>query len=310
MIQLLASSPGFLVGMCVLLGLIVGSFLNVVIHRLPIMLERQWRQQCEELAAQDMAAAAPAQPLKDAPAALSRERYNLAVPGSACPVCEAPIRPWQNIPILSYLFLRGRCATCHSPISLRYPAVEALAAILAGAVAWRFGFGWPLLAALALTWFLLALAVLDIEQQLLPDELTYPLLWIGLILSLWGPHPGGAAVPVDPRSAILGATFGYVSLWSVYHLFRLVTGREGMGYGDFKLLSALGAWLGWNMLLPIILIAAGVGAVVGTVTLRARGQSHSTPIPFGPFLAAAGWLVLMLGQPLVRHDLPFLAPFP
>lgn len=305
MIPLLASSPGLVVGLSMLLGLIVGSFLNVVIHRLPIVLERQWREQCEELAG-----SAPAVPGEDRPFARSQERYNLAFPGSACPVCGTPIRPWQNIPILSYLLLKGRCATCHSPISLRYPAVEAASALLGGAVAWRFGLGWPLLGALALTWFLLVLAVLDIEQQLLPDELTYPLLWIGLILSLWGPHPAGAAIPVEPRAAILGATFGYLSLWSVYHLFRLATGREAMGYGDFKLLSALGAWLGWNMLLPIILIAAAVGAVVGTVMLRARGQSHSTPIPFGPFLAASGWLVLMAGPRLIAQHLPFLVPSP
>jgi leader peptidase (prepilin peptidase) / N-methyltransferase len=310
LVQLLASSPAFLIGLCVLGGLMVGSFLNVVIHRLPIMLERQWREQCEEMAAQDAQAATPAPADQAGPPPVPRERYDLAFPGSACPVCRTPIPPLQNIPILSYLALKGRCASCHARIKARYPLVEALAALMSGAVAVRFGFGLPLVAALVFSWFLLALAVLDIEQQLLPDELTYPLLWIGLLLSLWGPAAGGATIPVDPRSAILGAAYGYVSLWSVYHLYRLVTGREGMGHGDFKLLSALGAWLGLNMLLPIILIASVGGAIVGIAMLRSRGQSHTTPIPFGPFLAAAGWLVLMLGRGLLQHALPFLAPFP
>lgn len=305
LIHLLAASQGLLIGACSLLGLIVGSFLNVVIHRLPIMLERAWREQHTEAAALEETAAGAG-----AAALPSAGRYNLAVPGSSCPACGAPIPPLQNIPLLSYLLLKGRCARCHAPISLRYPLVEALGALMSGAVAWRIGFGWPLLAALAFTWGLVALAALDIEQQLLPDELTYPLLWGGLILSLWGPHPGGAPVPVDPRAAILGATFGYLSLFSVYHLFRLITGREGLGYGDFKLLAGLGAWLGWNMLLPIILIASVTGVIVGTVMLRARGQSHATPIPFGPFLAAAGWLVMMLGPPLIRRELPFFTPFP
>jgi leader peptidase (prepilin peptidase)/N-methyltransferase len=200
---------------------------------------------------------------------------------------------------VSYVFLRGRCAHCGARISARYPLVEGLTGILCAAVAWKLGFGWPAAAGLVLTWFLVALAFIDIDHQLLPDSLTLPLLWLGLFLSLLAPFPGTAPIPVDMRSSIIGAIAGYLSLWSVYHLFRLLTAKEGMGYGDFKLLAALGAWLGWRMLLPTVLIAAAVGAVVGIALLAARGQKRSTPIAFGPFLAAAGWLMLMFGQELV-----------
>jgi leader peptidase (prepilin peptidase)/N-methyltransferase len=295
--ELLASSEVALVGICVLAGLIVGSFLNVVIHRLPIMLERRW--QSEEREEPDEAVAA----------APRHDRYDLAMPGSACPACGAPITALQNIPVISYLLLGGRCASCHARISIRYPLVEGLTGVISGLAAWRFGFGLPLAAALVLSWFLVALTFLDLEQQLLPDELTYPLLWAGLLLSLSGTNDHG--VPVDSRSAILGAVCGYLSLFSVYHLYRLLTGREdAMGYGDFKLLAALGAWLGWKMLLPVILLAAGTGAAGGLMLLRAHGRSLRTPIPFGPFLAAAGLVGLLLGEPFVARQLPFFVPFP
>jgi leader peptidase (prepilin peptidase)/N-methyltransferase len=298
-IALLASSPALLVGTCVLAGLIVGSFLNVVIHRLPIMLERRWQEECEEPDRQDESVAATPRVA----------RYDLAMPGSACPACGAPITALQNIPLISYLLLGGRCASCHARISIRYPLVEALTGAISGLIAWRFGFGLPLAGVLVLAWFLVALTFLDLEQQLLPDELTYPLLWIGLLLSLTATN--GHAVPVDPRSAILGAVCGYLSLFSVYHLHRLLTGRENaMGYGDFKLLAALGAWLGWKMLLPVILLAAGTGAVLGLMLLRARGKTLSTPIPFGPFLAAAGLLNLLLGEPFLARHVPFFVPYP
>jgi leader peptidase (prepilin peptidase)/N-methyltransferase len=300
LIELLASSPALLLGACVLAGLIVGSFLNVVIHRLPIMLERQWQESCEE---------AGGQPQEDVAGAPRPARYDLAGPRSACPVCGAPITALQNIPLLSYVFLGGRCASCRAPISIRYPLVEALTAGLSALLAWRFGFGLPLLSALALTWFLVALTFLDLEQQLLPDELTYPLLWTGLLLSLWG--NSGSSLPVDPRSAILGAVFGYLSLFSVYHLYRLLTGREdALGYGDFKLLAALGAWLGWKMLLPIILFAAVTGAIGGLVLLRARGESLRTPIPFGPFLGMASFVAMVLGEPFLARHLPLFVPYP
>ena len=292
LIELLAGSPALYTGACLLLGLIVGSFLNVVIHRLPIMMERQWREQCAELQAGEAAGGTAA---SGKPA----ERYTLIAPRSACPACHAPIGALQNIPILSYLFLRGRCARCGARISLRYPLVEALTGLLSALVAWKLGFGWPSLAALALTWFLVALAGIDIGHQLLPDSLTLPLMWMGLLLSLFAPGPGGAPIPVDPRASLIGAAAGYASLWSVYHLFRALTAREGMGYGDFKLLAALGAWLGWRMLLPVVLIAAAVGAVTGIVLIGVRGRSHAAPIAFGPFLAAAGWLMLMFGHQLV-----------
>ena len=294
-LALLAASPDLFIGTCLILGLVVGSFLNVVIHRLPIMLDRQWRQQANELV--NVAPAAP-------PAA---EPFNLVVPRSACPACKAPITALQNIPLLSWLWLRGRCARCHNPISVRYPLVELLTGLLTSAVAWRFGFGFPAMAAMLLTWFLVALTFIDVDHQLLPDSLTLPLLWLGLFFSLWGT----AAAPVftvDVRASLIGAMAGYVSLWSVYHLFRLVTGKEGMGYGDFKLFAALGAWLGWKMLIPVILIAAVVGAVVGITILVLRGQNRSTPIAFGPFLAAAGWLILMFGNQVVAGYLNWFTP--
>jgi leader peptidase (prepilin peptidase) / N-methyltransferase len=289
-LTLLAASPPLFIGTCLVFGLVVGSFLNVVIHRLPIMLERQWRQQCGELVGTDPGA-------KTVPAEIL-EPFNLMVPRSACPSCKAPISALQNIPLVSWAVLRGRCAGCGNPISVRYPLVELLTGVLTAAVAWRFGFGWSAVNAIILTWFLVALTFIDIDHQLLPDSLTLPLLWVGLFLSLGGTG-SGLSVPVDVRSSVIGAIAGYASLWGVYHLFRLATGKEGMGYGDFKLFAALGAWLGWKMLIPIILIAAVVGAVVGIALLSSRGQNRATPIAFGPFLAAAGWLILMFGNQVV-----------
>jgi leader peptidase (prepilin peptidase) / N-methyltransferase len=299
-IALLAGSPALFIGTCLVFGLVVGSFLNVVIYRLPIMLDRQWRAQCADIlgeAAVETVAGVP-------------EKFNLVVPRSACPSCKAPIPAAHNIPVLSWLLLRGRCAHCGTAISARYPVVEALTGLLSALIAWKFGFGWPAAAALLLTWFLIALTCIDLDTQLLPDSLTLPLLWIGLTSSLWASHAGGAAVPVDLRSSVIGAIAGYVSLWSVYHLFRLLTGKEGMGYGDFKLFAALGAWLGWQMLLPIILIAAAAGVIVGIAVLSIRGQHRSTPIAFGPFLAASGWLMLMVGQALVGRYLGLFVPHP
>ena len=288
----------------------------MVIYRVPLILERQWREQCAELAAvpaSDSSAGGgtPGQPETAAePAAPPRrEVFNLIVPRSACPACKAPITALQNIPVASYLFLRGRCAGCGVRISVRYPMIEGLTGLLSAAVAWKFGFGVPACAALVLTWFLVALTFIDVDTQLLPDSLTLPLLWIGLFLSLWGPW-GPSPIPVDTHASITGAIAGYLSLWSVYHLFRLVTGKEGMGYGDFKLLAALGAWLGPKMLLPIVLMAAAVGAVVGIIILAARGQGRGTPIAFGPFLAAAGWLTLMFGQEVVTGYLGMFTPRP
>jgi len=331
--ELLAAFPAAFIGVCLVLGLMVGSFLNVVIYRLPIMLERQWREECAENAAPqadalggstpspaaqaaacvpEMASADGARDLPGTtPAVAARVRpqpFNLVVPRSACPACHAPIRAIHNIPLLSWLLLRGKCASCGAPISARYPLIEALTGVLSALVAWKFGFGWPAGAALVLTWYLIALTFIDIDHQLLPDSLTLPLLWLGLLLSLWSAQAAGLPVPVDTRSSVIGAMAGYVSLWSVYHLFRLLTGKEGMGYGDFKLFAALGAWLGWQMLLPIILIAAVVGAVTGIILIVTRGRERSAPIPFGPFLAAAGWLMLMFGPRLVAGYLGLFVP--
>lgn len=298
LIELLEASPSMFIGTCLALGLAVGSFLNVVIYRLPAILDRQWREQCAEFSGADPSA-------QTMPAA-AVERVNLVTPRSSCPRCNAPISALQNIPVLSWLVLGGRCANCGQPISMRYPLVEGLTGVLTAAVACRFGFGWPALAGMVLTWYLVALAFIDIDHQLLPDSVTLPLLWIGLLISLWGTPAGGATVPVDMRSSLIGAMVGYVSLWSVYHLFRLLTGKEGMGYGDFKLLAALGAWLGWQMLLPIVLIASILGSIIGVSMLSLRGQTRATPIAFGPFLAAAGWMMLMIGNRAVGAYFGFL----
>jgi leader peptidase (prepilin peptidase) / N-methyltransferase len=295
LVEFLAVSPGFFVGSCLVFGLLIGSFLNVVIYRLPIMLEREWRAESLEILG-TVPDGAPA----DTP-------FNLVVPRSACPACKAPITALQNIPVVSYLFLRGRCASCGVRISPRYPAIEALTGLLSAAVAWKFGFGAPALAALVLTWFLVALTFIDIDTQLLPDTLTLPLLWLGLLLSLWAPLQPGSPIPQVPSEAIIGAVAGYLSLWSVYHLFRLITGKEGMGYGDFKLFAAFGAWLGWKMLLPLVMFAAAVGAVVGIAILALRRDER---IAFGPFLAAGGWLMLMFGQQVLTLYWNWTTPTP
>ena len=299
MLEPLAASPAAFIAVASLLGLVIGSFLNVVIYRLPIMLERQWRTQAD-VAVTALATAGAAPPVT-AP-------FNLVVPRSQCPACHAPVRALHNIPVLSYLWLRGRCAQCRAPISARYPAIEALSALATAVVAWRYGYGAAAACGFVVTWFLIALTFIDLDVQLLPDSLTLPLLWLGLLASLTGWAAAGQALPREPVSAIAGAAAGYLSLWSVYHAFRLLTGREGMGYGDFKLLAALGAWLGWQMLLPIVLLAALVGALVGITLILTRRQQRGTPIPFGPFLAAAGWLAMLWGPAMVAGYLGLYAP--
>ncbi|HQR24100.1 MAG TPA: A24 family peptidase [Steroidobacteraceae bacterium] len=273
-------------GSAFVLSLMVGSFLNVVIHRLPVMLDRQWRAQAQEMLGTAATAGIPA-------------RYNLLVPRSACPHCGAEIHAHQNIPVVSYLLLGGKCANCRALISPRYPIVELATALLSAAVVWRYGWEWQSLAALVFTWALVALTVIDLDHQLLPDVITLPLLWLGLLLSLlWQPGPA-LSIPVDPWSAIIGAAAGYVSLWLVYWTFKLLTGKEGMGYGDFKLFAAFGAWMGWQMLPLVILLSAMTGAAVGIALIVLRGRDRSIPIPFGPYLAAAGWIALMWGPQIV-----------
>jgi len=279
-LDLLAEHPALLYVVTALFALAVGSFLNVVIHRLPRMIEQAWRQDCRE-AAGTSAEAAPA------------PRLNLATPRSRCPHCGHAITALENIPILSYVLLRGRCSACSAPIGLRYPLVEAATALLSVLVVWRFGVGWETAAALILTWGLVALALIDFDTQLLPDAITLPLLWLGLLLSLGGWF-------TDSHSAILGAAFGYLSLWAVFHGFRLLTGKEGMGFGDFKLFALLGAWLGWQHLPQIILLSAVAGAVIGVLLILTRGHDRQVPIPFGPYLAIAGWISLMWGEAINR----------
>lgn len=283
-LDLLRTQPAVFVTVVFAFALLIGSFLNVVIHRLPIMLEREWRAQCAELNADDLP---------------EPERYNLVVPRSACPKCGHRITALENVPILSWLILRGRCAGCKAPISARYPLVEALTGVAAAVVAWRFGFGVETLAALALTFSLIALSGIDFDTQLLPDSIVYPTLWLGLTLSLFHPVSGAQVLFISPREAIVGALVGYLSLWSVFQLFKLLTGKEGMGYGDFKLLAALGAWLGWQKLLLIIPLSAVVGAVVGITLMVTRRHQRDAPMPFGPYIAGAGWIAMLWGDAII-----------
>jgi leader peptidase (prepilin peptidase)/N-methyltransferase len=272
--EILMVYPLAFVVIAAVLGLLVGSFLNVVIWRLPKMLEREWRLQ-----AHDILGLPDATPLPI---------YNLLLPHSQCPHCSHRIRAWENIPLLSYAFLRGRCSSCKTPISKRYPLTELTCGLLSAFIAWHFGFGWPASMALVLTWGLLAMSLIDVEHQLLPDVLVLPLLWLGLIVNSF-------ELFVPLHEALWGAVAGYMALWSVFWLFKLVTGKDGMGHGDFKLLAMLGAWGGWQILPLTILLSSLVGAVIGVILLRVRDAKTSTPIPFGPYLAIAGWIALLWG---------------
>ena len=278
-----SSNPWLLITTAVIAGLMVGSFLNVVIHRLPKLMERQWRSECAELTG-----GAP----------LPVERYNLLVPRSACPACGHRITALQNIPIASYIALGGKCSACRSRISWRYPVVEALAGLLAGFIAWKYGLSAAMLGALAFAWAMIALTFIDLDTFYLPDSITLPLLWAGLLINVAGTY-------TDLGSAVIGAAAGYLALWSVYWLFKLATGKEGMGYGDFKLLAAIGAWLGWKMLPLVILLSSFVGAAVGIALIVFAQRGRSVPIPFGPYLACAGLVALFWGERLNRLYLNF-----
>ncbi|TXT26287.1 MAG: leader peptidase (prepilin peptidase) / N-methyltransferase [Gallionellaceae bacterium] len=289
--QTIQSSPLFFAALCGVVGLMVGSFLNVVIHRLPKMMEQEWRTHCADLhgdASTEGAEIAPA------------PRYNLVVPRSACPHCGHAIGALENIPIISYLLLRGKCKGCGTRISVRYPVVETLSGLLSGFAAWHFGFGIAACAALLFVWALLALTFIDFDTQLLPDTITLPLLWCGLLLNLSGTF-------TDLHGAVIGAVAGYLTLWAVYWTFKLATGKEGMGYGDFKLLAAIGAWLGWQMLPLVILLSSLVGAVVGIALIVAARHGRNTPIPFGPYLAGGGLIALFWGPALTQGYLQMLA---
>ena len=261
-----------------IIGAFIGSFLNVVIHRIPVMLERQWKSECRELLEPDIDTA-------------ELSKYNLSVPRSHCPDCNHQVKAIENIPIISYIFLKGKCSGCGIKISPQYPFVELLTAIFTIIIVWKFGFSLQALGGVIFTWFLIALSGIDIKTQLLPDNLTLPFLWLGIIFNLFSTY-------TDLTSSVLGAIFGYLALWLVFHLFKLVTGKEGMGYGDFKLLAALGAWLGWQSLPLIILLSSAVGAVFGIFMIVTKLQERSQPIPFGPYLAMAGWIAMLYGEQL------------
>ena len=277
MIPALQASPLWLMVVVAIVGLCVGSFLNVVIHRLPRMMEAQWRAECAAIEG------------REAPAA---ERYNLWTPASHCPSCGASIKAWHNVPVAGWLALRGRCAACRAPISARYPLVELLGGVLAVLAAWRFGYSAALAGALVYCWALIALTFIDFDTQLLPDDITLPLLWLGLALNAFGLY-------TDLRSAVLGAICGYLVLWAVYWLFRLIAGKEGMGYGDFKLLAAIGAWTGWQVLPFVVVMSAGLGAVIGSIALWLARKGRDTRIPFGPYLALGGIAGLVWGREAV-----------
>lgn len=278
LVQSLAVSPAVLLVLAIVLGLMVGSFLNVAIYRLPKMMEREWQAQFAELRGETIK---PVEP------------FNLVIPRSRCPHCRHAVTALQNVPLLSFLLLKGKCAHCKHPISWRYPGIEILTAVLSALVAWRYGLTWTSLAALVFCWSLIALTFIDLDTQLLPDSITLPLVWAGLAVNL-----GGLFTTLS--SAVIGAIAGYLALWSVYWLFKLATGKEGMGYGDFKLLAAIGAWLGWQTLPLVVLLSSLVGAVVGIVLILAGRHSRGVPIPFGPYLACAGLIALFWGDQIVR----------
>lgn len=278
---MLRQEPTFFIIFSVIIGLLVGSFLNVVIHRLPIMMEREWQNNALEMQGKEIPVS---------------EKYTLVTPRSACPNCGHKISALENIPVISYLFLKGKCKGCKTPIRIRYPLTEALTGTLIGLVSWKFGYTSMALAAWAFTLALIVLTFIDFDTQLLPDDITLPLLWLGLAFNIGGGF-------TDLKSAVLGAIFGYLILWSVYWAFKLVTGKEGMGYGDFKLLAAIGAWFGWQLLPAVILLSSVVGAVIGIALIVLGDKNRSSAIPFGPFLALGGIAALFFGQQLASFYL-------
>jgi len=274
----MSQHSAFFITVSVIFGLIVGSFLNVVIYRLPKMMEREWRRHCQELKGEEVA---------------TETTYSLVVPRSACPKCAHKISALENIPVISFLFLRGKCSGCKTPISVRYPLVEALTGALAGLVAWQFGYSSLTVAAWVFTFALIALTFIDFDTFLLPDDITLPLLWLGLLYNLNG---GFTLI----QSAVIGAVAGYLILWSVYWLFKLVTGKEGMGYGDFKLLAAIGAWFGWQLLPAVILLSSLIGSIIGIGLIILAKRGRNVPMPFGPYLALGGIAALFWGPQLAR----------
>lgn len=295
--QAYAVAPALFIAGALILGLLVGSFLNVVIYRLPVMMHNTWRRDCEEYLSEQDDNTEPSTPENDQNRA-NEAKFNLATPNSRCPSCNTAIKPWHNIPVLSYLWLKGACAYCGVKISARYPAIELVTGLLSALVLWHFGWGPQAALGLVLLWSLIALTMIDVDHQLLPDNITLPLLWLGLLANLFGVFTG-------LESAVIGAIAGYLSLWSVYWAFKLATGKEGMGFGDFKLLAALGAWLGWQMLPLVVILSSLVGAVIGIGGILLLGRDKAKPMPFGPYLAIAGFIAFLWGEPLLNQYLQF-----
>ncbi|MFV0597600.1 prepilin peptidase [Shewanella sp.] len=290
----LAQSPWLFISLSFVFAATIGSFLNVVIHRIPVMMKREWQQECNQYLQEyhaDVVKQIGIEKLNK-PIDTYPEKYNLVVPGSACPKCKTTIKPWHNLPILGWLMLKGKCAACHASISSRYPIIELVTGLLVATLAWHFGPSWQFVFAAILTFVLIALTGIDLDEMLLPDQMTIPLLWLGLLINLNHTF-------TTPTDAVIGAVAGYLSLWSVFWLFKLLTGKEGMGYGDFKLLAVFGAWLGWQMLPLVILMSSLVGALVGITLIVLKRNQLANPIPFGPYIAAAGWGALIWGQPIV-----------
>ena len=283
-VELLETSQAFLIIASLVLGLLVGSFLNVIIYRMPVILQRDWKRQCSEFLEIDNSLS------EDKSHPLKHEVFNLQQPASHCPHCYHKIKPWENVPLISYIALGGKCSNCKAKISLRYPSVEFINGVLSALVAFTFGATWLTLALLIFTWSLLVLTLIDFDHQLLPDDITIPLLWLGLLVNALDL---GFGVSLD--DAVIGAIAGYLVLWAFYWVFKLTTNKEGMGYGDFKLLAALGAWMGWQSLLPIIILSSVVGAVSGIIMIIALGRDKSVPMPFGPYLSGAGFIMLIWG---------------
>ncbi len=287
-------SPWLFITLSFIFAATIGSFLNVVIHRFPVMMKREWQQECNQYLQEYHAEIVTKIGIDklNTPIDSFPEKYNLVVPGSACPKCKTSIKPWHNLPVFGWLMLKGKCAACHAPISARYPIIEFITGLLVATLAWHFGPSWQFVFASILTFVLVALTGIDLDEMLLPDQMTLPLLWLGLIINLNHTF-------ASPTDAIIGAAVGYLSLWSIFWLFKILTGKEGMGYGDFKLLAVFGAWLGWQMLPLVILLSSLVGALVGITMIVSKRLKQGNPIPFGPYIAAAGWIALLFGQQIV-----------
>lgn len=294
LIDIIKNDLALFVALTIIIGLLVGSFLNVVIYRLPVMFKREWRQDCCTYLKENYHAKIQLETGKE-PA----EPFNLVKPDSTCPHCGHQIRAWENIPIISYIFLKAKCSNCRAPISFRYPFIELLSAVLSAACAWHFGFSVAGISAIFLSWALITLAWIDYDTQYLPDQIIFPFLWLGLILNLNNTF-------TDINSAIIGAVAGYLTLWSVHHVFKLVTKKEGMGYGDFKLLALFGAWLGWQFLPQIIILSSLVGSIIGISLIIFKNHQRQTPIPFGPYLAIAGWIALLWGNEINQSYLNWI----